>query len=82
MIHFDITKLEAELKELEEKTMQDGFWNDQKNSNQILAEIKSRKSKVIKYEELSKDVENIKEFIELAELEQDEALEKEIENIK
>ena len=78
MIHFDITKLEAELKELEEKTVQDGFWNDQKNSNQILAEIKSRKSKVIKYEELSKDVENIKEFIELAELEQDEALEKEI----
>ena len=39
MIHFDIPKLEEELKELEEKTMQDGFWNDQKNSNKVLSEI-------------------------------------------
>ena len=78
MIHFDIQKLETELRELEEKTVQDGFWNDQKNSNKILAEIKSRKSKVIKYKELSTELDNIKEFIELAELEQDEALEREI----
>ena len=78
MIHFDIPKLELELKELEEKTMQDGFWNDQKNSNKILAEIKHRKSKVIKYRELSREIENLKEFIELAEVEQDESLESEI----
>ena len=78
MIHFDISKLETELKKLEEKTMQDGFWNDQKNSNKVLTEIKLRKGKVIKYKELIKEIENIKEFIELAELEQDEALESEI----
>lgn len=78
MIHFDISKLETEFKELEEKTMQDGFWNDQKNSNKVLTEIKLRKGKVIKYKELIKEIENIKEFIELAELEQDEALESEI----
>ena len=78
MIHFDITKLETELKELEEKTMQDGFWNDQKNSNKVLSEIKHRKSKVIRYRELSKELENIKEFIELAEVEKDESIESEI----
>ena len=78
MIHFDIPKIETELKELEEKTMQDGFWNDQKNSNKVLSEIKHRKSKVIRYRELSKELENIKEFIELAEIEKDESIESEI----
>ena len=78
MIHFDIHKLEKELKELEEKTMQDGFWNDQKNSNKVLAEIKSKKSKITKYKEIYEDLENILELIELVEIEKDEALESEI----
>ena len=78
MIHFDIPKLEEELKELEEKTMQDGFWNDQKNSNKVLSEIKHRKSKVTKYREIIREIENIKEFMELAEIEKDESLEREI----
>ena len=78
MIHFDLPKLEKELKDLEEKTMQDGFWNDQKNSNKVLAEIKNRKGKVTNYKNLSKEIENIKEFIELAENEKDESIENEI----
>ncbi|MBR0427403.1 MAG: peptide chain release factor 2 [Clostridia bacterium] len=78
MIHFDIPKLEEELKELEEKTMQDGFWNDQKNSNKVLSEIKHRKSKVTKYREIIREIENIKEFMELTEIEKDESLEREI----
>ena len=83
MIHFDIQKLEAELKELEEETMQEGFWNDQKKSNKILAEIKIRKSKVTKYKELTVELNNIKELIELVEIEKDDSLESEISfNIK
>ena len=78
MIHFDIPKLEIELKYLEEKTMQEGFWNDQKESSKVLAEIKSRKSKVAKYKELSDELENVLELIELLEIEQDESLENEI----
>ena len=78
MIHFDIPKLEKELKNLEEKTMQEGFWNDQKESSKVLAEIKSRKSKVTKYQELSGELENVLELIELLEIEQDESLEREI----
>ena len=58
--------------------MQDGFWNEQKESNKILAEIKLRKSKVTKYKELTSELKNIKEFIELVEIEQDESLETEI----
>lgn len=78
MIHFDIPKLEKELKELEDKTIQEGFWNDQKSSNKVLAEIKTRKSKVIKYNELLSELENIKELIELVEMEEDKSLEAEI----
>lgn len=78
MIHFDIPKLEKELSELEDKTMQDGFWNDQKNSNKVLAEIKNRKGKVTRYKELSSELKNIKELVELVELEEDKSLESEI----
>ena len=49
MIHFDISKLEQELQNLEAKTLEEGFWNDKNISNKILSEIKSRKSKVNKY---------------------------------
>ena len=69
MIHFDIPKLETELKELEDKTIQDGFWNDQKNSNKVLAEIKNRKGKVTKFKELLNELNNIKELIDLVEME-------------
>ena len=78
MIHFDIPKLEIELRQLEKETMQDGFWNDQKNSNKVLTEIKSRKNKVNKYKEILGELENTLELIELVEIEQDEALESEI----
>ena len=78
MIHFDILKLEKELKELEEKTIQESFWNDPKESNRILAEIKSRKNKVTKYKEIFGEIENILELVELVEIEQDEELKTEI----
>ena len=78
MIHFDIPNLEKELKDLEEQTLKEGFWNDQIASNKILAEIKSKKSKVTKYKELSDELENVLELIELLEIEQDESLESEI----
>ena len=78
MIHFDIPKLEVELKNLEEKTVQEGFWNDQNESSKVLAEIKSRKSKVEKYKHILNELENIIELIGLVEIEQDEALVEEI----
>ena len=78
VIHFDISKLEKELKELEDKTIQDGFWNDQKNSNKVLAEIKNRKGKVTKFKELLNELNNIKELIDLVEMEDDKSLEGEI----
>lgn len=78
MIHFDILKLEQELKELEEQTTKEGFWNDQKESNKILSQISLRKNKCSKYRNLFDEINNILELIELTEIEPDEELESEI----
>jgi peptide chain release factor 2 len=74
VIHFDISKLENELKNLEEKTTTPNFWEDSKNSNIILSKIKSIKSKTTKYRELESEIDNILELIELLKLEYDEEL--------
>ena len=42
---FDIPKLEQDLKTLESKTLEDGFWNDSKKSGKVLQEIKVIKNK-------------------------------------
>ena len=35
MSHFDISKLERELKDLEAETLKEDFWQDTKNSNKV-----------------------------------------------
>ena len=77
---FDIAKLEKELKELEGKTLESDFWNDQKNSGKVLAKIKNIKTKCSKYEELKEELENLLELTEL--IEQEESLDDAKEIIK
>lgn len=74
MIHFDISKLENNLKELEAETVKPDFWGDSKNSNKILGEIKSLKGKCTKYRDLEAEINNILELLELLKLEYDEEL--------
>lgn len=78
MIHFDIPKLEKELSELEKQTTENGFWDNQKESNKVLSKIKNIKSKTAKYKELEAEFANILELIELVETEYDEELANEI----
>ena len=77
---FDIAKLEKELKELEGKTLESDFWNDQKNSGRVLAKIKNIKTKCSKYEELKEELENLLELTEL--IKQEESLDDAKEIIK
>lgn len=74
MIHFDINKLEVELKDLEKKTTENSFWEDSKKSSIILEQIKSIKNKVFKYRELEEELKNIIEISELLKAEYDEDL--------
>ena len=75
---FDIPRLEEELNKLEKETLNPEFWNDQKNSQKILGNIKSLKRKINKYNELKKEVQNSKELTELVSIEEDEDISKEI----
>lgn len=78
MIHFDINQLEKELKQLEEKTTHENFWNDSKTSTEILGKIKKLKNKCTKYSKMSNEAKNLKELTELLIIEPEEDLIKEI----
>lgn len=75
---FDIDKIEAELKELEDQTIQEGFWNDSKTSSKVLARIKQLKSKCTSFRKIETEIQNMQELTELVELEPDEDIAKDI----
>lgn len=74
----NIDTLTKQSENLEQETLKEGFWNDSKNSNNILQKIKSIKSKLKKIEDIQKLSNNINDIVELIELESDEELEKEL----
>ena len=78
MSHFDISKLENELKDLEAETLNEDFWKDAKNSNKVLAKIKSIKNKVNEYRKIESEIQNLNELTELANMEPDEEIAKDI----
>ena len=78
MSHFDISKLENELKDLEAETLNEDFWQDAKNSNKVLAKIKSIKNKVNEYRKIESEIQNLNELTELTNMEPDEEIAKDI----
>ena len=76
---FDITLLENQLKELEEETAKEEFWQKEaQETGKILARIKQLKNKVEQYEKIEQEVKNLQELTELANLENDEEVAKDI----
>ena len=78
MSHFDISKLENELKDLEAETLKEDFWQDTKHSNKVLSKIKSIKNKVSEYRKIESEIQNLNELTELANMEPDEEIAKDI----
>ena len=74
MILFDLPKIDTELKQLEQKTMEEGFWNNPKESNIILQQIKQLKSRQTKYTQIKNNLTNLKEINDLLLIENDETL--------
>ena len=74
----DIKELELKLKVLEEKTLEEGFWNDTKKSNTILQEIKDIKGKYTGLNSIKQTLGNLLEMNEFLILEEDEELGKEL----
>lgn len=75
---FDIAKLENQLKDLEEQTMQENFWNDSQNSGKVLTQIKSIKNKTNEFKRLTNEITNLQELTELVNIEPDEEIAKDI----
>ena len=71
---FDITNEKSRLKELEEQTKENDFWNDQEKSAVVLQKIKILKDKVSNYDVLNGNLEDIHAMIELIEEANDESL--------
>ena len=80
VIHFDINKLESELKEYEKQTTNPDFWSDSKTSSLILKKITSLKSKIEEYKKIKSEFNITCELNELLSTENDEELEKELVN--
>ena len=78
MSHFDISNLETELKNLEDETLKEDFWQDTKKSNKILSRIKNIKNKVNEYRKIESEIQNLKELTELTNMEPDEEMAKDI----
>ncbi|PID63153.1 MAG: peptide chain release factor 2 [Ignavibacteriae bacterium] len=76
---FDIDKKEKQINELRKTTEEANFWNDQKEAQKILQKIKRLENWVNVYNDINHKLKNLEEFIELAELEEDESLISEIE---
>jgi len=82
-IYIDL-KLESkteELKELESKTLEEGFWSDSNASNSILKQIKDIKNKVKQYNDLNGQISDLIDLNELLKIEVDEELEKQLINL-
>ncbi len=71
---FDIANEKSRLKELEEQTKENDFWNDQEKSAVVLQKIKILKDKVSNYDVLNSNLEDIHAMIELIEEANDESL--------
>lgn len=72
---FDIKKLETDLKQLENETLDSNFWNDNKSSSIVLKRINDIKSKTEEFKRISNTLSDICEIKELLKIDPDENLE-------
>jgi peptide chain release factor 2 len=66
-----LSEMKAEVAALEEKTAQDGFWDDIANTQVVLQKIAALKNKISKYETLRSDFDDTITMIELSDEEED-----------
>ena len=74
----NIKAREEELKDLENKTLEEGFWDNSNASNSILKQIKDIKNKVKQYNDLNSQITDLIDLNELLNIETDEELEKQL----
>lgn len=78
MIHFDISKIQLEIKELQAKVDEPNFWDNPTISTPIITKLKRLESELEIYLKLEQELENIIEMTILLITEPDEQLELEV----
>jgi len=75
---FDVDNKDAKIKDLQYRVTEPGFWDDQMGAQKILQDIKGLEDWVNLWKNLDKKYRSIDEFIQLAQMEEDESLTVEI----
>lgn len=76
---FDIVSVQTQLTELESETTKEEFWQkDPSETGKVLAQIKQLKNKLEEYNHARDEITNLEELTELANLENDEEVAKDI----
>lgn len=76
---FDIASLDKQLKELEDETVKEEFWQKAPNeTGRVLAQIKQLKNKVDQYRRIEQEISNLRDLTELVIMENDENIAKDI----
>ncbi len=75
-----VEELRGKVKEMEEQTAVEGFWNDQEKSSRLLKAIKDMKSKIERYQSLCNRVEDVETLIEMGIEEDDDSVSDEVES--
>ncbi|HBY94862.1 MAG TPA: peptide chain release factor 2 [Chloroflexi bacterium] len=75
---FDITNKEQQLAELEQHSLQPGFWDDSQTAQNVMRRLARLRHEVEGWQALERRAREVRELIELAELEEDVGLEAEL----
>lgn len=65
MFHFDLPSLRVEIKELQEKSFQEGFWNDSSKAQNIMQKINELKRQIEEYDDLLEEIDELEIMIEM-----------------
>ena len=59
-------KLEEEIKDLTQKTLEDNFWSNKEEAEKIFSSLNLKKAKAEKFKSIEEDVKDLNELIELS----------------
>ena len=77
----DSKKLEEELEELNQKMLEPNFWDDSKNSNQVISKLNDVKEKLGTILKIDKGYQDVLDLCEMLDLEENEELKEKIKEI-
>ena len=64
-LHFDLAKLESEIKDLQAQSEKEDFWSDQKSALEVINNLNSKKSTFEKYNTLQSNLNDLSELLDM-----------------